>query len=100
MTVALVGGQAAGGDTQVAQDRVELADGAAVPGRAQGPRPGAGGGPGGCGDGAGRCRGPLRLRQRRRRGFPLIQGDSSRVFTEVDNLPLGTHMLRPWFNSS
>ncbi|MGH3298510.1 MAG: hypothetical protein ACRDP7_42645 [Trebonia sp.] len=41
----LPGGQAAGGDAEVAQGRVKLADGALVSAWGQGPRPGAGGGP-------------------------------------------------------
>ena len=61
----LPGGQAAGGDAEVAQDGVELADRALVPGQVQGLRPGAGGGAGGVGECLGGCGGRLRLRQGR-----------------------------------
>ena len=48
-------GQATGGDAEIAQGGVELADRALVPGRVQGLRPGAGGGAGGVGERLGGC---------------------------------------------
>ena len=61
----LVAGEPPGGDAEIPQDRVQLADSAAVPCRVQGPRPDVGGDVGGVSHGPGGYGRVMRLRQRR-----------------------------------